>query len=158
MEYLSAFREPGVIISVTITVVGLLFSSHFKKTGDWIIKHLGLLPGRLKADAKVKFWRYKRQYLERVYNPAELNWQIVRTYSLMLLFAMSLTLYVLLLAIGPLKGIGTLPTGIQLFICSPVLVLEALWLFQREYTRALIDTAGKRVTSQLTTRYSRRTR
>lgn len=146
MEFLSAFKEPGVYVPMLLTLVVYLFPSHGKRVGDWLLRHMGTLCTPVKNYLKVKSWGYKRAFLTNVYNPSAVNWHIVRTYSLMLLFAISITLYVLLVAIGPLKGIGKLPMVVQWFIYSPVLVLETLWLVQREYTRSLINVVGRRLT------------
>jgi hypothetical protein len=144
MDSLSAFKEPGVFIPLLFTLLFYLFPSHGKQLGDWLIKCVGSLCLPAKKYLKVKCWGYKRRFLNRVHNPSEVNWHIVRTYSLMLMFSMAITVYVLLIALGPLKGIAAFPFGVQWFIYSPVLVLEALWLNQRDYTRSLINAVVKR--------------
>ena len=76
-----------------------------------------------------------------------MQWLIVRTYSLMILFVVSISAYAIMLVVGPLKDIGKYPLSIQYFIYSPVFSLEALWLIQRETTINLIKASMKRVTN-----------
>jgi hypothetical protein len=153
MEFLSGFKEPVVLICFSFSVLFYFFPDQGRKIGRWLIAHLGFLSGRVRASIRLRIWKGKRIALDKIYNPYEMQWLIVRTYSLMILFAVSITTYAILIAIGPLKDIGKLPQAIQYFIYSPVIVLEALWLVQRETARSLISASKKRVTSQ-----ARRTR
>ena len=152
MEFLSAFKEPTVIISITFSFLLFLFPNQGRRIGEWLLNHLGDASQRLKGYIRVKAFGNKRVVVQTIRNPHEMQWQITRTYSLMLLFGVSITTYAILVAIGPLKDIGKLPVSIQYFIYSPVLVFEVLWLKQREYTRNLITTSYKRVTRRSTER------
>lgn len=153
MEFLSGFKEPEVLICFLFSVLFYFFPDQGRKIGSRLITHLGFLSGRVRASIRLRMWKGKRIALDKIYNPYEMQWLIVRTNSLMILFVVSITTYVMLIAIGPLKDIGKLPQAIQYFLYSPVLLFEALWLVQRETTRGLIKASKKRVTIQ-----ARRTR
>lgn len=158
MEFFSAFKEPAVILSLSFSLLLYLFPNQGRRAGEFIISSLGGLSQSARTLVRVKRWRYKKKVLRAIYSPYQMQWLVTRTYSLMLLFAISITTYAILVAIGPLKNIGHLPSAVQYFIYSPVLVFEALWLMQRESTRDLIRASEKRVTNQTTSRLRRRTR
>lgn len=156
MDFLSAFKEPAVIICLTFSLLFYIFPNHGRRFGDWLVSHLGDFSQRIRILVRVRTWRRKKQALKQIYSPYEMQWLVTRTYSLMLLFGVSITTYVTLLAIGPLRGIGELPVAVQYLTYSPILVFEILWLMQREATRSLIKASLKRVTSQSTSRLRRR--
>ncbi|QLE97463.1 hypothetical protein [Neptunomonas phycophila] len=146
MEFLSAFREPTVIISLSFSLLLFLFPTQGKKAGDRVLSKVGFLSGKVKVKIRVRRWGRNKKVIKTIRSPYEMQWQITRTYSLMLLFAVFITSYIILVAVGPLKGIGQLPVSVQYFIYSPVLALEALWLNQRENTKYLIKVAEERIT------------
>lgn len=156
MDFLSGFKEPAVLICFLFSVLFYFFPDHGRRIGNWILFHLGFLSDRGRTSIRLMHWRSKRRALEKIHNPYVMQWLIVRTYSLMILFAVSITTYTLLIAIGPLKNIGQLPPAMQYFVYSPVFVFEVLWLIQRESTKNLIKASKERVTIQLTTRSRRR--
>lgn len=73
---------------------------------------------------------------------------IARTYALLIIFIITFVVYLLMVALGPLKGIGGLPFVVQAFIASPIYVAETLWLFQRERMIKLVRIAERRVTNR----------
>lgn len=145
MSFFDALTEPTVIICLSFSLLLFFFPNQGKRIGDWILVLLGNTSVNIKSRIIAKSWCYRRGVLKKIYNPHEMQWQIVRTYSLMILFAMCVIIYFLLIFVGPLKGIGQLPVVVQLFVTTPVLVCEVLWLTQRANTRYLIRMAGKRV-------------
>ncbi|MFT6816144.1 MAG: hypothetical protein ACJAZ3_002062 [Sphingobacteriales bacterium] len=149
MDFLSGFKEPVVLVCFTFSVLFYFFPDQGKRIGGWLITHLDFLSHRIRRSVRIRRWKGKKKALEKIYNPYEMQWLIIRTYSLMLLFAASITTYAILIAIGPLKDIGTLPVPIQYFIYSPVLVFEVLWLIQRETAKSLVKASIKRVTNGL---------
>lgn len=157
MDFFSVFKEPGVIVCLGFSFILYLFPAQGKLAGQWIISHIGGASSRIRLLLRLKNWKYKKSLLSQADNPAEVQWQILRAYSLMLMFGISITTYVLLVAVGPLGNIGDFPVSVQYFIYSPVLVLEVLWLLQRERALSLVRARGKRVTSQSIARLRRRT-
>ena len=157
MDFLSGFKEPAVLICFTFSVLFYLFPEQGKSMGRWLVTRSDFLSLRIRSSVRMMLLKNKKRALEKIYNPYEMQWLIIRTYSLMLLFAVSITNYAILIAIGPLKDIGELPVAIQYFIYSPVLVFETLWLIQRETTISLIKASRKRITCQSTARFRRRT-
>jgi len=156
MDFLSAFQEPGVLISLSVSLLLYFFPDKGRVARIWLLTHIGSTSTRLRRRFRLQKWKYRKKFLLKAYNPYEVHWQVIRTYSLMLMFAISITTYVLLIAIGPLKDIGKLPEPVQYFIYAPVLVFETLWLLQKDYAQSLVRAAGKRVTSQSTSRLRRR--
>ncbi|WP_425973267.1 hypothetical protein, partial [Aeromonas caviae] len=47
--------------------------------------------------------------------------------------------------IGPLKGIGNLPSSFIMLISSPIYIFEILWLIQRDKAQTLVKIADEKI-------------
>jgi len=142
---------PAVLVSLFGSLLIALFSRRLARLGEYLIAHLSLLPHRFRGRLKAKRWRSRRQLIESARGHHSVTLSITRTYALLLIFVLTLVVYILLVTLGPLKGIGELPLAVQAFVASPIYVTEALWLFQRERMAKLVRIAEKRVTNRSST-------
>jgi hypothetical protein len=151
MEFFSALKEQTVIISLSFSLILYLFPDQGKRVGKWIISTIQIFASGLsltiKQRIKVRRYRKNKAIVKKINSPYQMQWEITRSYSFMLLFSIFISSYILLIAMGPLKGIGNLPVTLQYIIYSPVLILELLWLIQRDRAKSLIKIAEKRITS-----------
>ena len=155
---MDVFLEPAVIVSLVCSLLIAMLSKRLTHVGEYLITHISPFPERIRTRIRVLRWQNRKKLILDALSYHKVTWSIIRTYTLLIFFALAIVLYLLLIAIGPLKGIGTLPWPIQAFIASPVYVLEVLWLLQKEKTTVLVRVAEQRVTNQSTSRLRRRTR
>lgn len=141
MDYITVLTEPAIIIGLGIA----LFAKYLSKLGEFFVNHVTLMPARLLMFLIVKKRKYRRRLINKSRNQSEITLQIIRTYALMLIFGALFFTYMFMVFFGPLKGIGSLPASVQLFICSPMFVFEVLWLLQRSYTQDLVQISGRYV-------------
>ena len=141
MDYLAVFTEPTILVGLAIA----LFAKYLSKLGEFFINNITLVPTKLLTFIRIKKLKYKRKLVNKSRNQPEVTLQIIRAYAFMLVFWALFFAYMYMLLFGPLKGSGALPTSVQLFVCSPMLVFEVLWLLQRSYTQDLVKTCGRYV-------------
>lgn len=143
--------DPAVLVSLLGSLLIALLSKRLARFGEYLITHVFLLPRRFRDRLRVKRWGSRRNLIERARGHHSVTLSIARTYAFLLIFVVSFVAYLLLITLGPLKGIGDLPFAVQAFIASPMYVAEALWLFQRDRMTTLVRIAEKRVTNRSST-------
>ncbi len=143
--------EPAVLISLVITLVVALLSKRLSILGEYLIAHISVIPGRFLERLRLKRWRSRKKLIEIVRGHHRVTLSIVRTYALLLVFLAVFAVYLLLIGLGPLKGIGQLPLSVQALISSPIYIAEVLWLLQRERMFNLVRIAENRVTNRSST-------
>lgn len=143
--------EPAVLVSLVITLVVAMLSKRLSILGEYLIAHISLIPGRFRERLRVKRWRSRRKLIEIARGHHRVTLSIVRTYALLLVFLAVFAVYLLLIVLGPLKGIGQLPFSVQALISSPIYITEILWLVQRERMFNLVRVAENRVTNRSST-------
>jgi len=140
--------EPTVLVSLLGSLFIALFSKRLAKVGEYLIARVFLLPRRLRDRFRVRRWRARRNLIEQARGHHSVTLSIARTNAFLLIFVFSLVAYLLLITLGPLKGIGDLPFAVQAFIASPMYAAEVLWLIQRERMTKLVRIAESRVTNR----------
>ncbi|MBV1928501.1 MAG: hypothetical protein KUG81_03210 [Gammaproteobacteria bacterium] len=138
--------EPAVITSLLVSLFIAMLSKRLTRLGEYFISHISLLPKKVRTKIRVLKWRYRKTLILTARNQHNVTWAIVRTYTFLMFFVVVITLYLMLITIGPLKGIGNLPASVQAFIASPIYIFEVLWLLQKYKAQVLVKVAGKRVT------------
>ncbi len=149
--------EPAVIVSLISSLLIAMLSTRLAGLGEFLLGHVSLLPSKAISRIRTVKWRYKKNLILNARNQHKVTWAIVRTYAFLIFFVLVIVLYLLLITIGPLKGIGNLPGAVQAFIAAPIYVIEVLWLLQKEKAQDLVKVAEQRVTSQSTSRLRCRT-
>jgi hypothetical protein len=149
---MEVFLEPAVIVGL----IAVLLSKRLADLGEFLLGHMSLVPSKALGRVRVLRWRYRKNLILSARNQHKVTWAIVRTYSLLIFFVLVIVLYLLLITIGPLKGIGDLPQAVQAFIAAPIYITEVLWLLQKEKAQDIITASEKLVTSQSTSRLLRR--
>lgn len=149
---MEVFLEPAVIVSLLGSLVFAMLSKRLSRLTEYLLAHISLLPGKGRTKIRVLRWRYNKKLIQDARSFHKVTWSIIRTYTLLIFFILFFMLEVLLIFIGPLKGIGNLPYSIQALIFSPTYIFEILWLLQKEKTALLVRTAEQRVTIQSTSR------
>ena len=153
---MDVFLEPAVIVSITISLIIAIFANKLAILGDFLLQHFGVLPKKLKTWIRAKEWKRRKNIILLTRNQTAITWQIARTYALLVIFIFIAIIYLLLVTIGPLKVINSLPSSAQLLIASPVFISEVLWIIQREKTLSLVKITGQRINSKIrVTRKSR---
>lgn len=150
--------EPAVVVSLVGSLLIAMLSKRLANLGEFLLGHVSLIPSKALTRICVLKWRYRKNLILSSRNQHKVTWAIVRTYSFLVFFVLVIVFYLLLITIGPLKGIGNLPGAVQAFIAAPIYIFEVLWLLQKERAQDLVKVAGQRVTSQSTSRLRRRTR
>ncbi|WP_045857950.1 hypothetical protein [Teredinibacter purpureus] len=138
--------EPAVIVSLIGSLLIAMLSKRLAGLGEFFLGHVSLIPSKAIGRIRVLKWRYRKNLILSARNQHRVTWAIVRTYSFLIFFVLVIVLYLLLITIGPLKGIGNLPGSVQAFIAAPIYIIEVLWLLQKEKAQDLIKVAEKRVT------------
>lgn len=137
------FFEPAVLVSIFFSVIIAMLSRRLTRLGEYLIAHISLLPIRFVTRVRIAKWRYRKNLVLTARNQHKVTWAIVRTYTLQRYFFSAFILYLLLIAIGPLKGVGSLPASVQLLIAAPIYVFEVIWLLQKDKAQALVKAAGR---------------
>lgn len=150
--------EPAVLVSLLGSLLIAMISQRLTSLGEFLLGHVSLIPSKALTRIRVMKWRYIRNLILSARNHHKITWAIVRTYSFLIFFVSVIVLYILLITIGPLNGIGNLPGPVQAFIAAPIYIFEVLWLLQKEKAQELVKVAERRVTSQSITRLRCRTR
>ena len=140
--------EPSVIISIVTSLLFAMLSKRLANLGERTIAYLTSFSFKIKNKINILKWRRKRVLLLSIRNEHKITQAIIRTYTFFILFSLVFISYMFLLTIGPLKGIGNLPSSIIIFISSPIYFFEVLWLVQREKTRTLIKIADEKITNR----------
>lgn len=143
MDFLIALTESSVQISIGVSVLCGVFSTQLSELGKVFERTLTGSSQYLAKHLRAYRWRNRKRTLQLLANRHAMHWEIVRSYALFLAFFISFSIYLVLLLFGPLKGIGVFPLEVQFFLFSPVLVLEVLWINQKDRTRVLIAQAQK---------------
>lgn len=138
--------EPAVIVSLIGGLLIAMLSKRLASLGEFCLSHVSLLPSKAIGRIRVLKRRYTKKLILSARNPHRVTLAIVRTYSFLIFLVLVVVLYLLLITIGPLKGIGNLPRAVQAFIAAPIYIVEILWLLQKEKSQDLIKVAEKRVT------------
>lgn len=140
--------DPTVIVSTIISLLIGMLSTKLTRLGDSLFSHASLIPTKLYTRIRMLKWRHKKKLILEARNQHNVTWSIIRAHAFLMLFALSVTFYLLAILIPPFKEIGSLPKSVQLFITSPIYILEVLWLIQREKAQELVRVAGKHITSK----------
>ena len=143
--------EPAVLVSLVVTVLGAMFAKRLSMLGESLIGQISLISRKSRTRLRVKRWKSRRKLIDSARGHHSVTLSIVRTYALLLLFLTVFAVYLLLIVLGPLKGIGQLPFSVQALISSPIYITEALWLVQRERMFNLVRIAESRVTNRSST-------
>ena len=141
MDYIAVFTEPAIIIGLSIAI----FATYLSKLGVFFVSNIALMPKKLLTFLRIKKFKYRRKLITNSKNQSKVTLHIIRTYAFMLVFGALFFAYMFMMLLGPLKGSGSLPSSIQLFICSPMFIFEMLWLLQRSFTQDLIKVCGRYV-------------
>lgn len=141
--------EPSVLISLIIPLVIGMLSKRLSLLGEYLIDHVFMIPRKFRERLRLKSWSLRRKLIEDARGHHRVTLSIARSYALLFAFLLVVTIYLLLLVLGPLQGIGQLPLIIQFLISSPIFILEILWLIQRGKMLNLVRTAENRVTNRL---------
>lgn len=144
--------EPAVIVSLVGSLLIALLSKRLASLGEFLLRHASLIPLKTVARIRVLKRRHRKTLILNARNQHKVTWAIVRTYSFLIFFFLVIALYLLLITIGPLKGIGNLPRSVQVFVAAPIYIFEVLWLLQKDKAQQLVKVAEHRVTSQSTSR------
>lgn len=155
---MDVFFEPAVIVSLVCSLFIAMLSKRLTHLGEYLIVRLSPFSGKIRTRIRVLRWQKRKKLILDARSYHKVTWSIIRTYTLLIFFVLAIVLYLLLIAIGPLKGIGSIPWPIQAFIASPIYVFEVLWLLQKEKATVLVRVAEQRVTSQSTSRLRHRAR
>ena len=145
---MGVFLEPSVIASLCVSLIIALLSKRLARFGEYLIDHLFLVPMRVKTQIRLLGFRRRKELILDARSYHKVTWSIVRTYTFLIFFSLAVLLYLLLIAIGPLKGIGSLPKTVQMFIAAPIFVFEILWLLQKDKAKSLIRISEQRVTNR----------
>ncbi len=148
--------ESSVLVSILGSLLIAMLSRRLTRLGEYLLTHISLAPRKVRGRLRIAKWRNKKNLLLKARSPHQVTWAILRTYSYLIFFVLIIALYLLLVTLGPLKGIGSLPWQLQAFIASPIYIFEILWLLQKEKTLTLVRIAEQRVTSQSTSRLRQR--
>lgn len=143
--------EPAVVVSFVVTLLVAMLSKRLSLLGEYLIGHISFISKRSRVRLRVQRWRARRKLIESARGHHRVTLSIVRTYALLLLFLSVFGVYLMLIVLGPLKGIGQLPFSVQALISSPIYIAEALWLVQRERMLNLVRIAENRVTNRSST-------
>ena len=139
--------EPSVITSLIVSAVIAMLSKRLTHMGEFLISHISLLPKKARTKIRVLKLKYRKRLILTARNQHNVTLAIVRTYTFLMFFGLAIALYLILITIGPFKGIGSLPASAQAFIASPIYIFEVLWLLQKDKAQILVKIAGKRVTN-----------
>ena len=137
--------EPTVFASVVISLLIAMLSNRLANFGEFLIAHVSLLPVKVRNRIRVVKWRRKKKIILTIRNHHKVTRAIIRSYTLLIFFFLTSVLYMFLITTGPLKGMGSFPSSIQLLITSPIYLFEVLWLLQRDEAQTLIKVADKRL-------------
>ena len=129
--------------SMIIGIIVAVFSSYFSRFGMFLINKMLRAPSVIISKLSLFIWKSKKRLVILSRNSAEVTRHIVRSYALMIVFLMVCMFYFYLVTFGPMKSLGKLPWGVQLLATSPVYIIEALWLIQREYALTLVKVHGR---------------
>lgn len=143
--------EPAVLVSFVVTLLVAMLSQRLSILGEYLIGHISFISNKSRVRLRVQRWRARRKLIESARGHHRVTLSIVRTYALLLLFLSIFAVYLMLIVLGPLKGIGQLPFSVQALISSPIYIAEALWLVQRERMLNLVRIAENRVTNRSST-------
>lgn len=142
-SYIQALQKPEFLLSVVAAIGIILFQPLFENLRSRIInlilgssRHVRIFIRNVHARHMHSIKRMRR-------NDAEIMYQVVRNYAFLILFMGSIAFYLTMIALGPLKEIGTLPISLQYFISAPMFIFEVLWLLQNSKTRDLVLYRGK---------------
>ena len=133
-EFINALTSAPVLASVFLTFAIQFF---FKRIPIYFKKFL----------RGVRFRQLKKIRTLR-HNQDAVTYESIKANTYFLLFCGSAALFLILVTIGPLSAIITMPLwGIFIF-ASPVLFIEMMWLSQNDFAKSLINYRAKlRVTS-----------
>jgi hypothetical protein len=138
--------EPAVLISLIGGLFIAMLSKRLTRLGEYVISHFSLLPVKSRRKIHILKWRHRKSLIITARSHHKVTWAIVRCYTLLILFILVITLYLLLITVGPLQGMGKLPGSVQAFISAPIYVFEILWILQKDKAQTLIKVAERRVT------------
>lgn len=141
--------EPAVIISIVFSLLIAMLSKRLTRMGEYFISHMSLLSVKIRNKIRAINYKRRRKLILTVRSHHKVTWAIIKTHTLLIFFVLVSILYILLILLGPLRGIGNLPSSIQLLISSPIYLFEILWLFQRDKTQVLMKIADERVMKQI---------
>jgi len=133
MGTLSMFLEPTIIVGLLIAI----FSNYLGKVGDLFVSLIKRLPPKITSYCRVRKWSYSKKVLLSSKNSNQVTYEIVRTFTLLLLFISTIVIYLFLAGSGTFKGLGSLPISVQYFINCPLFIFEILWLLQKDYTKKI---------------------
>lgn len=145
-EYMEALLEPAVIIPLIVTFLIGLLTHKLARLGDALLHHASLMPTKVHARIRALKWRNRKNLILDARNPHKVTWSIIRAYALLILFVLLLVFYMLASLIPPFNSIFSLPKSTQALMTSPIYILEALWLFQKEKAQELVKAAGRNIT------------
>lgn len=137
--------EPSVIISIVISLLIAMLSKRLANLGEKTIAYLTSFSFKIKNKINTMKWRKRRSLLLSIRNEHKVTWAIIRSYTFFILFSLIFISYMFLLTIGPLKGIGNLPSSVIILISSPIYIFEILWLVQRDKAQTLVKIADEKI-------------
>lgn len=137
--------EPSVIISIVTSLLIAMLSKRLTNLGEITISYLTSFSFKIKNKISIMKWRKRRSLLLSIRNEHKVTRAIIRAYALFILFSLVFISYMFLLTIGPLKGIGNLPSSFIMLISSPIYIFEILWLIQRDKAQTLVKIADEKI-------------
>lgn len=142
-SYLQSIQKPEFVLSVVVAIALILFRPLLDNLRSRIINFFFGSSRHARRFIRNMRVRHMRSIKKMRRNDAEIMYQVVRNYALLILFMGAIAFYLAMIALGPLKGIGTLPISVQCFISAPIFIFEVLWLLQNSKTRDLVLYRGK---------------
>ena len=130
--------EPAVLISLVIGLLIAMFSRRLENFGEYLLFKASLFSRNMRSKLRRKTWRHKRNLIMQVRCSSYVTRHIVRTYTLFIVFIISILFYALLVFMGYAEPYKLLPIEVQILIISPTYIIEILWLVQKEKMRALL--------------------
>lgn len=141
-EFINALTSASVLAGVFLTVAVQVV---FKRT-----------PIVFKKFRRGVRLRHLRKVRPLRHNQDAVTFESIKTSAYFLLFCGSAAFFLILVSMGPLSAIVSMPQWVFFIFLSPVLVVEIMWLLQKNFTKSLIKHRGRlRVTSSSSGRLRR---
>ena len=140
---LTELASPQAVIGITAAVFLMFLEPVITRIRNGLWRLLKLTPKLASRTFRAFRYRYLLKLKKVRRDPLEITYQIARTNTYFLLFWGAVAFYLALIVLGPLSGIGGLPTSVQLVVSAPIYIFELVWLIQDDHAKELIKSAAK---------------
>ncbi|KZX71455.1 hypothetical protein A3724_15425 [Alcanivorax sp. HI0033] len=140
---LNALLQPEVVAGVVVTIALVFIEPVIRNVREFLWAVLRTSPSFVRSQLRASKCRHLRRIRRLRWNSDDLLFKVIRVHTYFVLFIFSIGFYIVLMSIGPLKGLSELPLSVQYLITAPIYIFEVVWLLLHYHVRELMASRAK---------------